>query len=206
MSYNRTKKFIESSCKPLERGLEIDDNIRSIIDGQDSITAQQFQHILRQVNVRMKRHHKNMFLAQAIGQIAQQVVKNEQNRALEATEQLVRAQMTILPLVVPELETALSLEKRLAEFLRLVKELPELRYLQHEDADPELLERYENARLRVIELSKKYQQVHRKKEYLQQLLAPVGSQEEQEQDLSGEIDRFHKLVRKMQQKTAQADA
>ncbi|EDK40266.2 hypothetical protein PGUG_04364 [Meyerozyma guilliermondii ATCC 6260] len=203
MAYNYTKKFLEFNCKQLERGLEIDDKISSILDGQDELTKQQFQQILRQVNVRLKRHHRNMFSTQATSQIAQQVVKYEQTKAIEATEKLLQAQSTIQPLILPELETALSSDRRLAEFKRLVDELPESRYLQDENMDEELLDRYESVRQRMVQLNERFVHAYHKRDYLKQLLGTLGNQEAQENagDLEREVERFQALVKEMKSET-----
>lgn len=198
MSFSNTKRFIEAKCKLLDRSLEIDDRINAILGQQDELTKLQLQHILRQVNVRMKRHNRNMFLAQATSQIAQQVIKNEQNIALEATEKLLRAQRTVQPLIIPELDSAISLDRRLVEFQRLVDELPLLHYLRHDDDDDEILQRYETVRERLAELSRKFGHLYQKRAYLENLLKSIGdyTPETLSVDLALEIDRFHELVEK----------
>ena len=135
--------------------------------------------------------------------MARQVVKYEQTKAIEATEKLLQAQSTIQPLILPELETALSLDRRLAEFKRLVDELPELRYLQDENMDEELLNRYELVRQRMVQLNERFVHAYHKRDYLKQLLGTLGNQEAQENagDLEREVERFQALVKEMKSET-----
>lgn len=157
-TYLYTKRFIDQEVKRLGQPLEItpslerilaDQNSDDAIDSSGELSEKQLQQIIGKVNVLIKRHNRNIFPKQVINQIVQQVIKCEQNKLMIVNEKLMRIELILKPILLPEVNQMGNIKMLMGEFGTLVRELPESKYLledEDEDEEDRIRDEEDNAR------------------------------------------------------------
>lgn len=142
-TYLYTKRFIDQEVRRLSQPLVVTSKVERILteesteddpDGQQ-VGEKQLQQIISKVNVLIKRHNRNVFSRQVVNQIIQQVIKCEQNKLMVVNEKLMRIEMILKPILLPEVNQMGNVKTLMGEFGELVRELPESKYLFDEDDD-----------------------------------------------------------------------
>lgn len=142
-TYLYTKRFIDQEVRRLSQPLMMTSKLERILteesteddpDGQQ-VGEKQLQQIISKVNVLIKRHNRNVFSRQVVNQIIQQVIKCEQNKLMVVNEKLMRIEMILKPILLPEVNQTGNVKTLMREFGELVRELPESKYLFDEEDD-----------------------------------------------------------------------
>ena len=142
-TYLYTKRFIDQEVRRLSQPLTVTSKLQRILteesteDDPDSqqVGEKQLQQIIGKVNVLIKRHNRNVFSRQVVNQIIQQVIKCEQNKLMVVNEKLMRIEIILKPILLPEVNQTGNVKTLMGEFGELVRELPESKYLFDQDDD-----------------------------------------------------------------------
>lgn len=137
-----TKRFIDQELRRLGQPLATTSNLERILS-EDSkgdadggqLSEKQLQQIIGKVNVLIKRYNRNIFPKQVVNQIIQQVIKCEQNKLMIVSEKLMRIELILKPILLPEVNQMGNVKMLMGEFGELVGELPESKYLFDEEDD-----------------------------------------------------------------------
>ncbi|CUM63200.1 uncharacterized protein PRCAT00000769001 [Priceomyces carsonii] len=113
-SYVYTKRFIDNEVKRLNRPLSLDSS------EAPGLSEKQLQQILTKVNIKIRRHNRNLFPAQINNQIVQQILKIEQEKLNAVNERLTRVKYIMKPLAI---------DVKITKLDDILKELPESKYL-----------------------------------------------------------------------------
>lgn len=128
MSYLQIKRFIDEQIQILNRPLVIDDNLRAIM-AKNNISEETMKSIVFKANIRLKRHNRYRFNKQVVHQIVQQVAKNEKEKLVKVNDALIKIDLMMQPVLLPDFSKATTLGERIRMVNELVDELPEPEYL-----------------------------------------------------------------------------
>lgn len=128
MSYLYIKNFIEAQIQILNRPLVIDDELRAIM-AKNNISEETMKGIVLKANLRLKRYNRSRFNRQAVHQIALQVMNNEKEKVFKVNEALIKIDMMIQPVLLPEFSLVGEDGDRIRMVSELINELPETEYL-----------------------------------------------------------------------------
>lgn len=142
-TYLYTKRFIDQEVRRLSQPLVITSKMESILIEESveddpegtQVGEKQLQQIINKVNVLIKRHNRNVFSRQVVNQIVQQIIKCEQNKLMVVNDKLMRIEMILRPILLPEVNQTGNIKTLMGEFGELVRELPESKYLFEEDGE-----------------------------------------------------------------------
>ncbi|CUM46685.1 uncharacterized protein AC631_05279 [Debaryomyces fabryi] len=140
-TYLYTKRFIDQEVRRLSQPLVVTSKLESILTEESEeddpegrqVGEKQLQQIISKVNVLIKRHNRNVFSRQVVNQMIQQVIKCEQNKLMVVNDKLMRIEMILKPILLPEVSQTGNVKTLMGEFGELVRELPESKYLFEQD-------------------------------------------------------------------------
>lgn len=129
--YSYVKKFIDRGVKQLDKPLKLTKEIENLIieanEKGENANKKHVQQAINKTNVLVKRHNRNMFRAQIVNQIIEQIMKSEKNKLLLVNESILRMQLILQPIVVPS-ASSLSFDS-LVHLGNALDELPSSKYL-----------------------------------------------------------------------------
>lgn len=143
-TYLYTKGFIDQETKRLNQPLKINAELELLIGESETedrpdhepISERQLQQAISKTNLYIRRHNRNIFPRQVVNQIVQQILKCEHNKLLIVNEKLMKIELMLKPMLMPDFSQLSNPRARLEEFGGLVADLPEARYLfVDEDSD-----------------------------------------------------------------------
>lgn len=197
-SYVYTKRFIDKEVRTLGKPLELTDDIQAILSSDlnsDDLSPLQVKKILTRVNTKIRRHNAHIFSLQVTNNIIQQVLTLESDRLAQVSDQLLKVNSILAPLLVPDFHELQHIDHRhrVKQLGELVAELPESKLLivepdlaisnsdvirmvlENASKEADLLQKYTTIKSSLIAAHKKLEYNLNKLDYLRLLSGELRS-------------------------------